>query len=61
MAPQVGWRVIYYIVYVGSFLENYRMIEQENYPSFWKIDVYIQSAHNASVHPMWYDSKMVHE
>jgi hypothetical protein len=30
---------IYNDIYVGSCLENYGMVQPENYPSFWRIDV----------------------
>ncbi|KAL3916660.1 MAG: hypothetical protein SGILL_005075 [Bacillariaceae sp.] len=44
---------IYDMVYVGSCLENYGMEAQGNYPGFWKIDMSIETADDATMQPMW--------
>jgi hypothetical protein len=52
---------IYDSVYVGSCLENYGMDSPSNYPSFWWIDIDIQTSEDASEQPMWQDWRMDHD
>jgi hypothetical protein len=54
VANTTSWmEEIYDMVYVGSCLENYGMERQENYPGFWKIDMNIQTAKDATTQPLW--------
>ncbi|KAG7354025.1 hypothetical protein IV203_003381 [Nitzschia inconspicua] len=52
---------IYDAVYVGSCLENYGMTNSTSYPSFWKIDIEIQTAKDAAEQPMWQNWRMDHD
>ncbi|KAG7350948.1 hypothetical protein IV203_010308 [Nitzschia inconspicua] len=52
---------IYEAVYIGSCLENYGMTNSTSYPSFWKIDIEIQTAKDAAEQPMWQNWRMDHD